>query len=249
MDAVRKIKLGQLEERRELNPRGKLSHEVIQEYVRRLHNGETPPPIVAHRQTGVIFDGAHRYHAWKEFAGERWQEQEVPVIFRDDLPDPEESPELFRLAAVVANREHGLRVSRADKGRVIAETVVKRGREILERHRAALGETQESLEEIIAAVTAAYDVFGKERGGSGLGMTPERPMNRPAPASIRYRPESFPTGHLTSGRAAIRAIRKRLQDILAMFRGALTEADAAELRAMRALIDEALAEAGMEKGA
>ncbi len=262
---VEEVYLSQLEEDRNLNPRRHLDHGAIQEYIRRLANGETPPPMLVHRASGVIIDGAHRYHAWKEFAGERWMEQRVPVIFVDDAPDPRAAPELFRLYAYQINRNHGVRIQRTDKPKIIQELLIKHGRETVEQYRTLLGETEESLEELVAALSPL--VFAAEackprpapQAGSATRtaqtdlavQAAPAPKSAPAavrsavqsnaedgplPAAVRYRSEAFPSGHLTSARPPLRSACRRLQQLLRLFGGTLLDADREELLKLARLI-------------
>lgn len=238
------VRMGAIEERRELNPRGQLSYEVIQEYVRRLQNGETPPPIEADRRTGVLFSGAHRFNAYKAFFGEGWQDREIPVVWRDDLPDPNAEPARFRLLAAIANRDNGLRVSRTERRTIIAEVLRELGQHTLMHYCKELNETPESLQQLIDTLTAAeaaqLQVVRTEAAGQTRTIE-ESKDDMPKPGAVKFEPRGFPTGKLTGSRPVIRVLCRRLREALGQYAGSLTEAERAELTELRDRIDEALA--------
>lgn len=252
---VEYVCLSALEERRDLNPRWHLDHSAIQEYVRRLHNGEQPPPIIAHRATGVICNGAHRYHAYKQWAGEKWPDLQVPVVFCSDLPDPNEHPDLFRLAALRLNRDHGVRISRRDKTKVLIDLIRRRGLDEAMRYRSMFGETQESMDELVAALAMnglVPDVLppdsaipsGRPAEDGGVFAAPSPAYSAAElpvpPRAVRYRPEAFPTGRLVSGQPLLRRACRDVRRLLDVFTGRLTDADREELLVLREAIDAAL---------
>lgn len=236
MATVEMMRMGAIEERRDLNPRGKLNHEVVQEYVRRLQNGETPPPIEVDRRTGVLFHGAHRFNAYKAYFGEHWEDQLIPVVLRDDVPDPDTEPAKFRLMATIANRDNGLRVSRTERRAVIAEIFSELGQRILE-YAKDLNETPESLQELVDTVTAAETaqlraIESKETPSAESELKPK---------TVKYEPTGFPTSKLVGSRPVIRMLCKRLIAVLDQSGGKLTEAECRELSSLRIKLDQVLA--------
>lgn len=229
------MKLGDIEERRSLNPRDHLSHGRVQEYVRRLQNGDVPPPLVIHAAKRVLFAGALRFQAWKAYLGDAWEKYEVDVILRDDLPDPDEQPALFRLMAAADNRDHGQPMTRFERRSVAAELAVQAGIDAAVTYAKSLNETDDSLRQLLGTLNrwAGAITEAVERQASEDGVTEpvaiDSPHLVPISRAVAYPPGSFPTGYLRGHVPAIRHACRQLRAALAEHSGDLDEADRAEL--------------------
>jgi hypothetical protein len=227
------MRLGDIQERLDLSPRDHLSHEVVQEYVRRLRNGEVPPPMVV-TPGSVLFAGHHRYQAWQEFVGEGWGDHQVEVVVRDDLPDPDRQPELFRLEAAVENRNHGLRVDRVERRKLATAAALKVGVEAVRQYAAQLNETEESMDELLGILAARWASAGDGQAGDGGTAVGQ------GSSGGKYRAEAFPTSHIESFTPAIWRLCRKLRAVLDGRTAPLTSKDAAELEATAAAIASAL---------
>ena len=225
------VHMGAITEKRELNARSKLDHGVVSDYARRLRNGETPPPIELHAGTDIVFSGAHRFHAYKAFFGPGWEDREIPVIRRTDIPDPETEPELFRMHAAVENRDHGKPVTRWERGKLLYDVLKKFNKATARKYLVPLGETPESFAELMD-VFSAPEIGKDDQKGVGAGaQTPATPW--PAAGS--------PTGTLRAVRSAVRSRCETLRQAVeaAAARG-LEDSERESLLELREYLDSVL---------
>lgn len=231
-----RMKLGQLEYRANLNPRQSVDQAAIQRYVRRLHNGEYPPPIEADVNTHIIFAGAHRFHAYRDFYGESWANREVEVLMRDNLPNPDTEPEMWRLMAANNNLSNGVPIKRADVERIMREIEEKRGEEAMRRYAALVGETEESLAEMFQRFAPAP--IGERAQpvaatGGHVGVAPGR--------TGEFRSESAQPGHRRSSPSFIGDINT-LRSKIEQYAETLTERERTHLLTLAQYIGEVCAE-------
>jgi hypothetical protein len=207
-----KVALGEIEVRAHLNPRHQLSTEVVHEYGRRLLNGETPPPIEVCRKTNVLFHGYHRYHVWKQHAGDEWQTYRVPVIWRDDLPDPDKDSELWRALAAAANRDNGQRVTVSERRALLLKIREKYGDYEAVKLLGQLCETPESWEELIRRYEEGLRPKGNGMQEPKWTDKPETPATRPG--GPPYRTGTHPIGAFRSQANLVRTYCRTLINIL-----------------------------------
>lgn len=228
------VRMSALEVRPSLNSRPHTTHEVVQEYIRRLENGETPPPIEVDRKTGVVFDGVRRLYAYKHYYGDNWKDAEIPVIWRDDLPNPDEEPDLWRLMHGIANREHGERVSTTDKRALLRAIYETYGVEVAKRYAKALNETEASLMELVAIwrKPEEYEQVKREFGVTEPDSKRVQVVDKPAsalPVATKYRPSDKPTSHLRGVRPPIKTYCRNLIYAIDSAKGDLTPSELNEL--------------------
>lgn len=234
-----KMKLGDIEERGDLRPRP-LSTEAIQDYVRMLRNGETPPPIELHAGSRTIFDGHHRFHAYKAFWGDGWREHQVVVILREDLPDPEQSPMEFRWQAALRARGHGVRLSRYDKKALISSIVANMGIDEAVSRAPAIAETSESVRELIDAMAiAGISMTAAVVSPSDATADGEQP-GQFVPGVSKWRGESHPTGTLQGWVPGLKRLCQALTRLLGQMEGPLIDRDRLLLEELREAIEAAL---------
>jgi len=240
------VKMGSIDVRNELMPRVSKNEAYIQELVKVLLNGVPLPPLEVDRKKNVLFDGHHRFHAYKAYYGEKWEESKVPVVWRDDLPDPDDETEMFRLLALTANRANGLPITRSDKRVVIAQVIRKRGLEVVQKYAALINETPESLKQLVsvfdfgdalerispsgrnngvtsnevARVVAAQEAIessnGTHEGGSSIAPS----------TAVRYYPVGSPIGHRRGSRPIVLLACRKMREALTYVRlGELTDAE------------------------
>lgn len=241
---VVKMKLGDIEERRDLNPRGRIRQDKVQEYVRRLLNGETPPPIKVCSRTHIIVDGAQTFHAWREYLGPKWEDHETDVIPIDNMPDPDTESDLWLDRAAEWNRNHGVPLSRFDKRTILSKLAATRGIDAALKRAWVHGETEESTKELLgllAAPAIALSEAIQETVVSKPAVKETVPL--PAPRVGAQRPEACTPGHLRSVTPAVRYHCRALRDALATRKGSLSERDREELEATLAAIEAALGDA------
>lgn len=229
------VRLGALRETRSLSPRDALSDDAIKHYVRRLQNGDVPPPIQVEAKTNEIFAGRHRFHAYRQFFGDGWESKEVSVIWRHDLPNPDEQPNEFRILAAADNNNHGVPITRVEKRRALADIAKQSGMETAYRYAPMLGETAESAYELVKPFLemAAKTLEAVQEGVDASVKAAPRGV-----ADVR-RPEAFHLSGLHSVRPAIIVECDRMLDAMRRITDQklnLTEGEKLKLRQ----VDEAL---------
>ena len=237
------VRLGAIRETRSLSPREHLSDEAIKEYVRKLQNGETPPPIQLEPKTNEIFAGRHRFHAYKAFYGEGWQDKTVPVAWRKDVPNPDENPAQFKVDAAAENRDNGVPITRVEKRRCLVALAKERGMEIALEYAAVMNETPESLEEMmrpfLAASEARLEAMAATEPPAAEGEAEVAPT--PRGRADKRRPEAVHMSEMQSVRPVVMVACDKLSAALAQIKGDLTEAELLKLKhvdeQLHALID------------
>jgi hypothetical protein len=244
------VRLGDIEVRSELNPRAHLRTERIQEYTRRLQNGEMPPPMIVHAGKMVLWDGAQRFGAWKSFVGDDWKAYEVEVILRDDLPDPDGQPHHFRATAAGANN-HGEPLTRYERRMVAAQVAAKDGIDVALRYANMLGETTDSLKSYLEQYWATLvrpSTIALESVGIVAELAPMAPRNGSTQAPrTPYDPGEFPTGHLHFPVPELRDACRKLRKVLLGVKTPLLEVDEQELLLTLNAVKQVLGD--MEKAA
>ncbi len=246
------MRLGDIIVRHELNPRKELPLSVIQTYARRLRNGDIPPPLVIHKDKGLLFEGYLRYGAWKDFFGKDWESQEVDVIPRKDLPDPDREPVLYRMMAAESNKGHGMPLSRSEKQSLAEAVADLYGEERALGFAKMLGETQDSMEEYFAKRRAAAQEAVSSESEEGAEQAEDDALALESGGHVRQVADLTQTSilpHDTKGYipGLVRYVDK-IARLLKSRKGApLVERDVMLLRGLVVLIGEALpAEAKVE---
>jgi hypothetical protein len=236
----------------EYSPRGHKDDALIKEYVRRLKNNETPPPIEVHRGSNIIFAGDLRFYAYRAFYG-NGSDEKVQVIWRDDIPDPRTDPDAFRLAKACAddNRNHGQRLSRGEKQDAIRKYLKTHSEDEARQYAFLLNETEDSFNELLSRFTRPSDDVlrklvddaRKEREEKARGTTvqatiPEvkealAPLTSVVlPPAREVRPESYTVGSLRSVSPLVKLACKQVRDAVQRRLSDMTEAEREELRSL-----------------
>lgn len=114
---MEKIRLGELVVDRKTWVRDNFSLDHVRCLANDLVNGAKFPPLKVDRSTKIIIGGNHRYHAYKKFYGEGWEEREVDVEFKD-LPPFEEDPAAWYAEALEDNHHLVERLRYSDRNKV-----------------------------------------------------------------------------------------------------------------------------------
>lgn len=123
---MEKVRLGELVVDRRVWVRENISLDHVRCLVNDLVNGAEFPPLKVDRSTKIIIGGNHRYHAYKKFYGEGWEEREVDVELKD-LPPFEEDPAAWYAEALEDNRHLVERLRYSDRNKVASNLLAALG--------------------------------------------------------------------------------------------------------------------------
>lgn len=235
---VVKVKLGSIEVRESLNPRGKVVDERVRQYVDFLKNGSNPPPPKLHSK-GVLFAGYARLAAYKIFFESidplAWREREVDCVYVPGLPDPDTEADLFRTLAAADNLWNGEPVRRPVMGRLWLRLHDQTGPAVAERYRESLGVSREAATELLRVFRRIDEMAPETADDAPQKAEPENaekdgaPPTRERPAPDARVPSDATIASLKFPRPIVKVACEKMREAIKFAKGDFTPAELSAL--------------------